>query len=65
MDTLMQVVERDPVPLRQLNADVPRDLETIALKCLQKDPRAGIPRQRHWLPTWKTGSRAGRSRRGP
>ena len=33
MDTLMQVVGQDPVPLRQLNAAVPRDLETITLKC--------------------------------
>src|SRR4051812_20819985 len=38
-DTLMQVVQREPVPPRQLNAAIPRDLETIALKCLEKDPR--------------------------
>lgn len=31
------VVMRDPVPLRK-HTKVPRDLETIVLKCLQKDP---------------------------
>ncbi len=39
MDTLLQVVGQDPVPVRQLNATVPRDLETSCLKCLEKDPR--------------------------
>jgi WD40 repeat protein/tRNA A-37 threonylcarbamoyl transferase component Bud32 len=38
MDTLLQVLERDPVPLRQLNNEVPPDLETICLKCLEKEP---------------------------
>jgi WD40 repeat protein/tetratricopeptide (TPR) repeat protein len=38
MDTLLQVLGQDPVPVRQLNASVPRDLETIVLKALQKEP---------------------------
>ena len=38
MDTLLQVVGQDPVPPRQLNANVPHDLETITLKSLQKEP---------------------------
>jgi len=38
LDTLLQVVADDPVPPRQLQSKTPKDLETICLKCLQKEP---------------------------
>jgi tetratricopeptide (TPR) repeat protein/tRNA A-37 threonylcarbamoyl transferase component Bud32 len=36
--TLEQVRRHDPVPPRQLRPTCPRDLETICLKCLEKEP---------------------------
>ena len=39
MDTLDAVRNRPPESPRKFNANTPRDLETICLKCLEKDPR--------------------------
>lgn len=39
LDTLDQVRNRDPVPPRILQPGVPKDLETICLKCLEKRPQ--------------------------
>ncbi len=38
LETLDQVRSQNPVPPRRLNPKIPRDLETIALKCLEKNP---------------------------
>jgi serine/threonine protein kinase len=38
LETLVQVLNDEPPPLRRLNPAVPRDLETICHKCLHRDP---------------------------
>ena len=38
LETLVQVRTLEPVPPRRLRPGVPRDLQTVALKCLEKGP---------------------------
>jgi eukaryotic-like serine/threonine-protein kinase len=38
LDTVLQVMSDDPVPPRGLQSKVPRDLDTICMKCLEKAP---------------------------
>jgi eukaryotic-like serine/threonine-protein kinase len=38
LDTMLQVLDRDPEPPSKLKPNVDRDLEAVCLKCLTKDP---------------------------
>jgi WD40 repeat protein len=38
LDTVLQLLEREPEPPHQLNSRLNPDLETICLKCLRKEP---------------------------
>jgi serine/threonine-protein kinase len=46
-ETLMEIygriIRNDPVPPKRMNPNVPADLQTIVLKCLEKDPRRRYP----------------------
>ncbi|WP_165247701.1 WD40 repeat domain-containing serine/threonine protein kinase [Paludisphaera soli] len=41
--TLRMICDREPVPPSRLQSGVPRDLETICLKCLEKEPPRRYP----------------------
>ena len=43
VETIRYIFENDPVPPRDLNPAVPRDLGTICLKCLEKRPEKRYP----------------------
>jgi WD40 repeat protein/serine/threonine protein kinase len=38
LDTLLRVVHEEPVPVARLCPSVPRDLATVTMKCLEKEP---------------------------
>lgn len=39
VETILQVISDEPIAIRRLSPNVPRDLETICHKCLEKQPK--------------------------
>jgi serine/threonine protein kinase/outer membrane protein assembly factor BamB len=38
-DVIQHILSDEPVPLRSIDPNIPRDLETMVMKCLAKDPQ--------------------------
>src|SRR5262249_45472406 len=43
LDTILQVISEEPLPPSKAASGIPRDLETICLKCLNKAPAGRYP----------------------
>src|SRR5262249_54185317 len=43
METVVEVLQRDPLPPRELRPEIPKEPETICLKCLEKNPKDRFP----------------------
>jgi len=43
VEMLIKLLEEDPLPLRRLAPHIPRDLNTIVMRCLEKDPDRRYP----------------------
>ena len=58
VDTLRQLMANNPVAPHRTRRDVPRDLEAICLKGLEKEPAKRYPTAPRWQPTcdgfWRT-----------
>jgi len=39
-EVMARIIKLDPIAPRRLNSDLPRDLEAVVLRCLEKDPAA-------------------------
>ncbi|MEW6366328.1 MAG: protein kinase [Acidobacteriota bacterium] len=39
IDAILALLETDPEPVRKLNPRVPADIETVVMKCLEKEPQ--------------------------
>src|SRR4051812_20509719 len=58
LDTMLRVLADEPVPPRKFQPRLPRDLETICLKCLRKEPERRYATARELaddLRRWQTG----------
>ena len=62
METLIKVLREDPVPPSRLQSHLSRDLETICLKCLAKEPHRryatcrGAGGRPGSIPVWRAGA---------